>query len=113
MEGSYKTSPDWAGAGAITVHCTARGIAIDGCTFDSNQGVTGGAIRLGAKMGDVQADFPTSAVRIVKSTFTNNTGLAATEGADLAIFWGHQESWSNAEATTDGTTGHGCIWPKC
>ena len=32
---------------------------------------------------------------------------------DLAIYWGHQESWSNAEATTDGTTSHGCIWPKC
>ena len=113
VPGSYHTSPDWAGAGAITVHCTARGIAIDGCTFADNEGVTGGAIRIAARMGDLAADLPTSAVHIANSTFTNNFGLAATAGHDLAIYWGHQESWSNAEATTDGTTSHGCIWPKC
>ena len=84
-----------------------------GSVFVGNAGVVGGAIRVGAMMGDYKRVFPTTGLLITNSTFKDNTGLKSTEGVDLAIYWDGQESWSNEEATADGSTGGGCIWPKC
>ena len=64
-------------------------------------------------MGDRTAIFPTNALVIANSTFSHNTGLASKEGVDVAIYWDGQQTWTNEAATTAGTTGRGCIWPKC
>lgn len=111
--GSYKTSPDWAGGGAITVQSTARGLVVQHCEFTANKGVVAGAIRVGAMMGDVKGVFLTTALHISNSSFHGNTGLASKEGVDVAIYWDGQKTWTNEAANTAGTTARGCIWPQC